>query len=294
MTSRTNRLTHVSQLDPQIFVTFHQQFLEYERTLADKKPRSELESHILTTIKLLNSTIARDYSNTFSTIRRMTRHGEITYDLLPGILVPRTLFVAKCAVTGLSRLLKLSYFQKTSIGGKAMYQLVFESVDLIDRPMSSTVGIGKVQTVIYLPPFKGSVKIESLDAYPLKYHRDEAGLRAAALKRGNKWVGLLGVHHMQYDGVAAFKCAGKVLKHNVRSRVMVDRGVFLSYCLQQWKLMQSPFSASFKRLNANYNFPQPVPDAIEQVDHTDPRNQIHDPYGNYIQPPAPLQATGGT
>ncbi|KAG2024096.1 hypothetical protein CC2G_001684 [Coprinopsis cinerea AmutBmut pab1-1] len=261
------------ELDPQIFVTFHDQFLEYERNLAEKK-RTEFESHVLATVKLLNSTIASDYHTTLSTIRRLTKHGEITFDLLYGILIPRTLFVARCAVTGLPRLLKLSYFQRTVIEGKPMYQLVLESVDLIDRTMSNTVGVGLVQTVVYLPNFRGAVKIDSLDAYPLKYHHDEAGLREAALKRGQKWVSLMGVHHKQYDGVAAVKSMGKILKHNVRSRVMIDR-------------------ATFRRLNPNYTFPQPVPTQVEQVDLSNPRNQNYDMYGNYIATPPPLPATAG-
>ncbi|RXW20918.1 hypothetical protein EST38_g4942 [Candolleomyces aberdarensis] len=260
------------ELDPQIFITYHQQFLDYQRVLEEKK-RSELETHLLTSVKLLNTTIAADYRTTLGTIKRLTKHGEITFELLYGILVPRTLFVVRCAVTGLPRLLQLSYFQKTAIEGKPMYQLVLESVDLVDRAMSNTVGVGRVQTVVYLPPFRGATPISSLDAYPLKFHPDEAGLREAILKRGKKWNSLMGVHHKEYDGLAALKCNNKVAKHNVRSRIMIDR-------------------STFRRLNPNYNFPQPVPPKVEVVDPTNPRNNMYDAYGNYIQPPQPLQATG--
>ncbi|KAJ2912404.1 hypothetical protein MD484_g8012, partial [Candolleomyces efflorescens] len=260
------------ELDPQIFITYHQQFLDYQRALEEKK-RSELETHLLTSIKLLNNTIASDYRTTLATLKRLTKHGEITYELLHGILVPRTLFVIKCAVTGLPRLLQLSYFQKTAIEGKSMYQLVLESVDLVDRTMSNTVGVGKVQTVVYLPTFRGAVPITSLNAYPLKFHPDEAGLREAILKRGKKWNSLMGVHHKEYDGLAALKCQNRVAKHNVRSRIMIDR-------------------STFRRLNPNYNFPQPVPPKAEVVDPTNPRNNQYDAYGNYIEPPQPLQATG--
>ena len=97
-----------------------------------------------------------------------------------------------------------------------MYQLVLEGVDIVDGQMSNTVGLGRVQTVVYIPPFKGTVKISSLDAYPVKYHHDEEGLKETVLKRGKKWRDLMGIHHKEYDGVAAFKLpAGKVRKHNV-------------------------------------------------------------------------------
>jgi hypothetical protein len=98
-----------------------------------------------------------------------------------------------------------------------MYQLTCESVDLVHQVDS--VAIGHVQTVIMLKYFKGTVGIRTLDAYPLKYHPDEKALREALVRRGNKWVGLLGVHHKQYSGIAALKLGDKVVKHNVRTHV---------------------------------------------------------------------------
>ena len=73
--------------------------------------------------------------------------------------------------------------------------------------------------------FRGVVKIDSLDAYPLKFHPDSEGLRASTIERAKKWVGLIGVHHMQYDGLAAIKGGlDRIVRHSVRSRIMVDRG----------------------------------------------------------------------
>jgi hypothetical protein len=280
------------ELDPQIFVTYHQQFLEYQANLENKK-RTEIETHVLTSIKLLNNTVASDYRTTLATIKRLTAHGEITFDLLNGILVPRTLFVIKCGVTGLPRLLQLSYFQKTAITGKPVYQLVLESVDLVDQAMSNSVGLGRVQTVVYLPPFRGAVPITSLDAYPLKYHPDEAGLREVIMKRGKKWSSLMGVHHKQYNGIAALKCNSKVVKHNVSvySSLYWTR-TYLSVQVTSRIMIDRP---TFRRLNPNYSFPTPVPPKVEQVDQSNPRNlnYSYDQYGNVIQPPAPLQATGG-
>src|SRR5271168_3312386 len=61
----------------------------------------------------------------------------------------------------------------------------------------------------------GTVKIDSLDAYPLKFHPDKKGLCEAIMKQGKKWVSLIGVHHKQFDGIAALKCGDKLLRHNV-------------------------------------------------------------------------------
>jgi hypothetical protein len=85
----------------------------------------------------------------------------------------------------------------------------------------------------------GTIKIDSLDAYPIKFHPDEKGLRETITKRGKKWVNLIGIHHKQFDGIAAVKYDDKLLRHNVRSRIMIDR-------------------ATFRRQKANYQLPTPV------------------------------------
>lgn len=96
-----------------------------------------------------------------------------------------------------------------------MYQLSMESVDLVDRVATRSVVVGKIQTTVCLRPVRGTVKIDSLDAYPIKFHPDEEGLRETIMKRGKKWVSLIGVHHKQYDGIAALKGSDSLSRHNV-------------------------------------------------------------------------------
>ena len=96
-----------------------------------------------------------------------------------------------------------------------MYQLQMESVDLVDRTATRSVVVGKIQTVVLLRPVRGTVKIDSLDAYPIKFHPDEEELRDTIVKRGKKWVSLIGVHHRQYDGIAAMKNCNSLSRHNV-------------------------------------------------------------------------------
>lgn len=212
-------------MDPEIFITFYPSFLEYASELSAKKRPTEQETHVLNSVNLLTSTIASDYKMTLAKIQRLSSHGEITFELLYAILVPRSLMVAKCAITGLPRLFQLASWTRLAVEGKPMYQLNLESIDLVDRPLTKGVVVGKVQTTVYLKAFRGTTNIESLDAYPLKFHSDEAGVKEAVMRRGKKWVSLIGMHHMQYDGIAALKCGDKLLRHNVRSSLV-----------QHWKL----------------------------------------------------------
>jgi len=170
---------------------------------------------MLKSVDLLNSAIATDYARTLAKLDRLTSHREITFDLFYAILVPRSLMVARCAITGLQRIFKLTSWVRTQIEGKPMFQLNLESVDLVDRHLTHSVVVGRVQTIVYIRPISGTVKIDSLDAYPLKFHADPEGLKETIKKRGQKWVSLIGVHHKQFDGLAALKVGEKLIKHNV-------------------------------------------------------------------------------
>ena len=173
------------------------------------------DTHIINSVNLLTSTIASDYRVTLATINRLISHSEITFDLLYAILIPRSVMVARCAITGLPRLFELTSWQRVCNNGTVMYQLQLESVDLVDRTATRSVVVGKIQTVVCIRPVLGTVKIVSLDAYPIKFHPDEEGLRETILKRGKKWVSLIGAHHRQYDGIAAVKSSCSLSRHNV-------------------------------------------------------------------------------
>jgi len=205
------------KLDPEIFITFHPSFLSYAADLQAKKKLTDQETHLLSSVNLLTSTIASDYRLTLAKIKRLTSHGEITFDLLYSIFVPGEIMVATCSITGLPRLFHLTSWHRVLIKEQPVYQLNLESVDLIDCPLTKEVTLGRVQTKVFVTAVKGTVRIDSFDAYPLKFHRDEKLVREAVMKRGKKWVSLIGLHHMQYDGLAALKCGDKLLKHNVGS-----------------------------------------------------------------------------
>jgi hypothetical protein len=210
-----------------MFLTFYDEFVAYRDELKTKKPRTEYDNHVLSSVNILLSWLESDYSNTLARIKHLKAHGEMTFDLVYSILVPRSLIVTECAVTAQPRVFRLLSTSKVIIDKTLFcYQLNVESIDLLDRVVTQTVAIGKAGTSFFLQGFKGTVKINSLDAYPLKYHKDHDELRKTLIERGKKWKGLIGIHHVQFDGIAAMKCGQKLLRHNVKGRIMVDRGNF--------------------------------------------------------------------
>ncbi|KAJ7653393.1 hypothetical protein B0H17DRAFT_1214743 [Mycena rosella] len=120
------------QLDPEIFLTFLHIFIAYRDALAERKHKSEQEAaaalvaKILSSVNLLIFFLSADYRSTIATVEHLTAHREITFDLLYAIFIPRTLVVARCAVTGLECIFQLQQAMHTC-QGVPVYQLTLGS-----------------------------------------------------------------------------------------------------------------------------------------------------------------------
>ncbi|KAH7871023.1 P-loop containing nucleoside triphosphate hydrolase protein [Lentinula edodes] len=230
------------EIDPEIFLTFLDEFIAYRDELASKYKKSDIDTYVLQSVDVLLKCLQTDYANTIATIQKLKAHGEITSKLLYSILVPRSIFVARCAITGNHRLFKLISYSHVMIDDKPRcIRLDLESIDLVDRHVSQTVGAGRVRTVVALNAFDGTVKIQDLDVYPLKFHPECESLRVSILSRAKKWVDLIGVHHKEFDGVAAIKHEKRLIRQTVKGRIMIDR-------------------VTFRRFNPNYQYPETFQD----------------------------------
>ncbi|KAK7452678.1 hypothetical protein VKT23_012079 [Stygiomarasmius scandens] len=232
------------ELDPEIFLTFLEEFITYRDNLVEKKNKSELDKYVLSSVDVLLDSLHSDYQNTIRTIQRLKAHREITYDELYAILVPRSILVARCAVTGLPLLFKLTSWTRVTVENIPCFELRVEALDLVDKTVSQSIAVGRIETTIFIKKFKGTIPIDTLDIYPIQYHPEPALLRDTVIKRGKKWIGMVGVHHKEYDGVAGYKCNNRLVRQTVTGRIMIDR-------------------AGFYRNNPNYQFPLPVMETIE-------------------------------
>ncbi|KAH9848097.1 P-loop containing nucleoside triphosphate hydrolase protein [Lenzites betulinus] len=246
------------ELDPQLLLAFFPQFEAYEKQLRMVACGPPAE-YVLATLSVLLDYLRKDYRATLAKIANLTAHGEITAELLYAVLVPRTTIVTECPVTGETRALQLRGLRQVRMGltrhAPAVWRLLCESVDSLEeaihgrnvesnsrnalagraaQPRAHGVGekaFGRVETVIYIEPFAGTKKINTLAAYPLKYSHDPEGLAKTLLERGRKWASLKGIHHVHYQGTAAFRLgthsAQTIIKYNVDSRIMIDRRNFL-------------------------------------------------------------------
>lgn len=208
--------------------------------LQRKRNRSAEESHTATSIGVLLDYIRSDYRTTLASIANLTAHGEITFDLLYAVMVPRSILVTECPITKEPRALQLVSATKVCTLTGGLLDMLCESVDAFDsetqidpwgtgpsaeaeaQKAGAGKAFGRVQHRVIIPSFKGTRKIASLDAYPIKYHANPEQLKKTLINRGQKWLALRGIHHMQYKGPASsmgYAPNGnkKVIRYSVRT-----------------------------------------------------------------------------
>ena len=89
---------------------------------------------------------------------------------------------------------------------------------------------GEVLTALGIRIFQGAKRIDSLEAFPLEFHQRYKEIRMYLLKCGRRFVSLMGEHHVQYHGNAAYLEQGaEYIQVPVESRIMVDVARFRKF-----------------------------------------------------------------
>ena len=260
------------QLDPHLLLAFFPEFEQYEKALHNKSPRTTEENYVLASLTVLLDYLRKDYRATLAKIASLKANGEITFELLYAILVPRTILITECPVTGEPRALQLLSATKLENNMCSLYSLLCENIDSAEEgahpgrsestsasnahaepdanahgqrsardrlaafraartdsmdghsiatPSDGGKSFGRVESKILLWSFKGTEKINTLEAYPIQYHQDPEAMKTFLLERGRKWASLKGIHHVHYEGTAAFAMSAggrkKIIKYNVRT-----------------------------------------------------------------------------
>ena len=145
-----------------------------------------------------------EYSELIQKISRYLTRGEITYELLWAILLPRTPMYTECAITGEPRISWLVEVKEEI----SSYQLQCQGVEYNTeyngpggRNKGAKFGLAYID-VSPIREFKGAVKINSLSTHPFEYHQDAEKLVADLLTRGEKWESLHDRRHVHYAGEA--------------------------------------------------------------------------------------------
>lgn len=183
-----------------------------------KKKELKMNKEKIKHVKILLKYLDKDYASTKSTLYPMLKNGLITFDLLWALYKPNTLaYTTTYGTVDEPRAFKIDY------ANKEVHFIKGEWYSIEGRYLEydgKTWGMGTME--VEVPSFKGARKITNLACYPLKYHKDEEGLRKQLIDRGKKFVSLQGVHYKHHEGLAYTKKKRQIIKVNVNGRVMID------------------------------------------------------------------------
>ena len=184
-------------------------------------------------LDLLISFIETTYASTIERLEPLLKNREITYDLLWALFKPNSEVYTTCPGTGEPRCVKFNHGEeKTRSSGTKYFHLDCRYFDF-DGKVFGEAALG-----LAVEKFRGTKRIDLLQAFPLEYHRKSSEIRARLIGYGRIFNNLRGVHHRQYQGTAFYKDKdGNKIKVSVKSRIMVD-------------------TAYFRQINPNYARPQ--------------------------------------
>lgn len=156
-----------------------------------KSNRTSEETTIMKTVDVLLDYLHTDYKGTIAKVANLTAHGEITFDTLFALFIPRTVVVTDCPTTGEPCALQIISATKVNTGGNLpVYELLCESVDAFDD-MSEGGSWGAYSASRFNPTAATSANIGAipsvcsgiLGAYPVPPRNPaDAGVPQAARK----------------------------------------------------------------------------------------------------------------
>jgi hypothetical protein len=170
---------------------------------------------------LLIEHIKTTYASTTHSLFSLQDSKEITYSLLWALFKPGALVYTTCL--GSKRPRCVIYDSAEERKTKSGFEYFYMACRYLD--FDGKV-FGEASTNIVIPRFCGTKRINALEAFPLKYHSNESGVRANLLECGRKFVSLRGAYHRHCCGRAFFMHKGDPIQFSVNSRIMVDASLF--------------------------------------------------------------------
>jgi len=144
--------------------------------------------------------LEKEYHTRLQELERLKSAQEITWNWVPGLLLPGDILFTRCAVSGDSRAVRLVSMEvaEASSSYPRHFALTVEYVNVQScRP-------GLSEDVVRIPQFVGVKRIRDLNAFPLELHAEYEEQRASLIERG-KWHWELvreKFRHMHYNAVA--------------------------------------------------------------------------------------------
>ena len=188
--------------------------------------RTELEDNThgdvkLKHLNLLVEYIHTTYASTTSRLASLLKNREITYDLLWALFKPNTTIYT----TILDAEKPACYRYNVGKERATTTGITYFHVECRYLDFNGQV-FGEVSTALGMGTFQGAKRIDSLEAFPLAFHRRQKEMREHCVRCGRHFISLTGQRHVQYRGNAFYIEKGDYVEVPVDSRIMVDVAYF--------------------------------------------------------------------
>jgi len=173
------------------------------------------------------------YHSTAQRLLSLLENDEITYNLLWALFTLNSMVYTTCFGIDKPRcvMYDVGEEQETSTRLK-YYKMECRNLDYDDQMFEeASINLAIVK-------FRGKRRISTLNAFPLRYHSDEQGMKAQFVQCDRKFVFMLEAYHRHCRGTTFYMKDGEPIKVSVDSRVMLD-------------------AAFFRKTNPNYTRSQP-------------------------------------
>ena len=172
-------------------------------------------------LELLIDCITETYADVTQHLTSLLQGGEITYDLLWALFKSNALVYTTCSGTHKPRCVRYNFGEEKKSRTGAKYW----SLDCRYLDFNGEV-FGSVPIELKIQKFRGTRRINALEAFPFQYHADIKEARANLLACGRKFMSLIGSNHRHCRGKAFIMCDGEQVKVPIDSRIMIDAAFF--------------------------------------------------------------------
>lgn len=166
-------------------------------------------------------TIKDAYESITERLTGLLAEGKITYDLLWALFKANGHVVTICHGSRKPRCVRYDFGEeKKTPQGVKYFELQCRYLDFDGKVF------GEVMDRLPIEEFHGAKRIDALEAFPLVYHPSREDLKKHLVGRGQKFRDMRDSHHVYYQGNAFFQETKGPVRIPVKSRIMIDVGLF--------------------------------------------------------------------
>ncbi|KAJ7606849.1 P-loop containing nucleoside triphosphate hydrolase protein [Roridomyces roridus] len=195
------------------------------KRLEEEQARSDINEDLINDISTALQFVEEDYSATLGDLNLLA-HNEISYELLWVVFQPNALVYRYHPHTEQDQLLLLRTLEyKRRPNGSYYVELACDCIN------DDGTAFGLAREIIEIDAFRGARRIQDLIAFPLSHHTRNEQIRAMALERGKKFIGLKKHSYHEISGPAMREKMNEAweyrqFKFSTRGRVMIDPVAF--------------------------------------------------------------------